>query len=808
MLRLAEYRKRPRRLADWLPWAALVAPGTVLNKDGSLQRTARIRGPDLESSTAAELVAVTARLNGVLRRLGSGWALWVEAQRNPAGPYRASTFPDPLSWLVDEERRAAFEAEGQHFESRCFLTFLWLPPPEGVARAERWLLERDAPKSALDWREAVTGFRDRSDSLLRLLDGFMPEAAWLDDSATLTYLHSTISTRRHAVRLPEVPMHLDALLADEDLACGLEPRLGQAHLRTLTVQGFPHATFPGILDELNRLAFPYRWATRWIALDKTDATRELTRLRRQWFARRKGIVTLLREIVFSQESPLVDTEAHAKALDADTALQELGEDLVAEGYVTATVTVSDPDPLVAEARRKAASKVLQGRDFTVIEEGLGAVEAWLGSLPGHAYANVRQPVVSSINLVHMVPVSAVWAGPERNAHLDGPPLLVARTDGSTPFRLVLHQGDVGHTLIVGPTGAGKSVLLNVLMLQFRRYPGSRVVLFDIGGSARATILALGGSYHRLGQESAALAFQPLARVDLPDERAWAAEWAAQLLGREGIPVTPEVKDAVWTALGSLGTAPVEERTLTGLAVLLQSGALKQALLPYTLGGPHGALLDADRDTLAVEDVQGFEMEELVHTPAAALPVLTYLFHRLEDRFDGKPTLLVLGEAWAFLDDPVFAPRIREWLKTLRKKEVSVVFATQSLADIETSAIAPAIAESCMSRIFLANERALEPQLARIYERFGLNPRQIELIARARPKRDAYFQSPAGNRLFELDLGEVALAFAAAGSADDQGAMTALEADRERFAEAWLRRRGLDWAADLVAQEPSGQRTAA
>jgi type IV secretion system protein TrbE len=185
--------------------------------------------------------------------------------------------------------------------------------------------------------------------------------------------------------------------------------------------------------------------------------------------------------------------------------------------------------------------------------------------------------------------------------------------------------------------------------------------------------------------------------------------------------------------------------------------------------------------------------------------LTYLFHRLEARFDGRPTLLVLGEAWAFLDDPTFAPRIREWLKTLRKKEVSVVFATQSLADIETSGIAPAIVESCMSRIFLPNDRALEPQIRKTYERFGLNERQVELVARARPKRDYYFQSRAGNRLFELGLGDVALAFAAAGTAENHIAMNAIESDPAtagRFGESWLRRRGLDWAADLLA-EPRG-----
>ncbi len=162
---------------------------------------------------------------------------------------------------------------------------------------------------------------------------------------------------------------------------------------------------------------------------------------------------------------------------------------------------------------------------------------------------------------------------------------------------------------------------------------------------------------------------------------------------------------------ALAGAPVEQRTLTGLSVLLQSNALRQALQPYVLGGAHGKLLDADVDRLGSSSVQCFEMEELMHSKAATLAVLSYLFARFEERFDGAPTLLILDEAWLFLDNPAFATRIRQWLKTLRKKNVSVIFATQSLADIKDSSIAPAIIESCASPDFLAQpagDRAADP----------------------------------------------------------------------------------------------------
>jgi type IV secretion system protein VirB4 len=218
-----------------------------------------------------------------------------------------------------------------------------------------------------------------------------------------------------------------------------------------------------------------------------------------------------------------------------------------------------------------------------------------------------------------------------------------------------------------------------------------------------------------------VALQPLARIDDAAERGWAAEWVAHILERGRITITPEAKEHIWTALSSLASAPVAERTLTGLSVLLQSNALKQALRPYCIGGPFGRLLDAETELLGYPDMQVFETEGLVGTGAAAA-VLAYLFHRIEARLAGLPTLIIIDEGWLALDDPGFAGQLREWLKTLRKKNASVVFATQSLADIESSVIAPAIVESCPTRIFLANERAFEPQIMAIYRRFGLENR--------------------------------------------------------------------------------------
>ena len=412
-----------------------------------------------------------------------------------------------------------------------------------------------------DAREVLRGFVDRTDRVLQLVEGFMPECRWLDDGETLTYLHSTVSTKRQRVRVPEIPMYLDAVLADQPLTGGLEPMLGGQHLRVLTIVGFPTATTPGILDELNRLAFALS------LVDPRDHARqdrcnEAADQDPAAMVRQAQIVAaILKEVMTNEASSLLDTDANNKAMDADAALQELGSDSIGQAFVTATVTVWDENPRIADEKLRLVEKVIQGRDFTCMVETVNAVEAWLGSLPGHVYANVRQPPVSTLNIAHMIPLSAVWAGPARDEHLGAPPLFFARTEGATPFRFSLHVGDVGHTLVVGPTGAGKSVLLALMALQFRRYAGSQVFAFDFGGSIRAAALAMGGDWHDLGGAlsdgaSEPVALQPLAMIDDAAERGWAAEWIAAILAREKIDITPEAKDHLWSALSSLASAPV------------------------------------------------------------------------------------------------------------------------------------------------------------------------------------------------------------------------------------------------------------
>lgn len=796
---LDEHRRRPSQLADHLPWAALVAPGVILNKDGSFTSGLRFRGPDLDSSDEAELMAVRGRLNNALRRLGSGWCLHLEARRRPADPYPAATFTAPAAWLVDDERRERFEGGEPAFETDYFAALTWLPPADRTRAMERWLFD-GLEAEGRDWRASLEAYGREVETLSDLLADALPELSRLDDQALLTWLHDTVSTRALTVRPPQTPMFLDAWLADTPLTGGVAPRLGDAWLKVVSVRGLPSLTRPSLLDALSALPFPYRWTVRWIALDKTDAEVELIRLRKRWFAKRKGVGVLLREAITKEEVPLLDTDAAAKTEECDGALEALGAETCGFGYLTLTVTVSAASEGEAAGRARSIEAALNAQGFVARTEDLNAVDAWLGSLPGEPYADVRRPLVSTLNLADLMPASAVWAGPARDPLL-GPPLLVARTAGATPFRLALNVGDVGHAMVVGPTGSGKSVLLSFLALQWLRYPGSRVIIFDKGRSARAATLAVDGCWRAL-QAGSGYALQPLARIGEEGERSWAAEWIAEAGRAAGLEITPRCREEVWAALAALAEAPVEQRTLTVFTALMQDRALSAALQPLTLAGAHGHLLDGVAGPDRRYPIECFELESLMATPSALVPVLGALFHELERGFDGAPTLLILDEAWLFLDATVFAARIREWLKTLRKKGVAVVFATQSLDDVAQSSIAPALIESCPTQIFLPNPRALEPGSADLYRRFGLNRRQLDLISWATPKRAYYLRQPAGRRLFDLRLSGAALALCGAGSPDDQALIdAALEAqvpggEAFGFARRFLKAKGVQDADEV------------
>jgi type IV secretion system protein VirB4 len=777
-------------LADYIPWASLVGPGIVEHKDGALQKTFLFRGHDLDSSTARDLMTTSAHFNNAIRRLGDGWTLFLEAQRNSSNDYPTSSWPNEAAQLIDEERSKAFKREGYFFKNDYYLTFVFKRHDVVSARGGDWFLTKAADENKAD--DVLKNFAKAIEETTSLLKGLFPVFRELNDDETLSYLHTTISSKRHPIRTPEIPLYLDHILSDESIEHGLELKLGDNYVRILSIKAFPSESFPGILDALNDLDFPFRWSTRFIFLGHESGKSHIEKVRRIWYAGRKRVGTILKEVATQSESALGETSSLRRSEDADEAMQLLDEGLVSFGFFTATVNVWSPDSQVADERILRVASTINRLGFACHLETINSFEAWLSSIPGHLYANVRKPVVHTLNVAHMVPLSAVWSGEEGNGHLKGPPHFLAQCRGNTPFRFSSNVGDVGHTLIFGPTGAGKSTLLSFMAAQWLRYKEAQVFVFDKGSSSRVLTECVGGTFFNVGAKTGELCFQPLKNIDDEAERIWASEWLGELVVDQGCALSSEIRLELWDGLLSLSEQESSSRTLSILKSLVQDDRIREALKPFTLDGPYGYLFDANEEHSDNNAWQVFETAELFEQKTAIKPALSYLFHRLSKRFDGRPTLLILDEAWLFLEDSMFAKRIKQWLKELRKSNVYVIFATQSLADAMQSSIAMALKESCPTKIFLPNASAQDQSSAEFYRHMGLNERQIDIIAQATPKREYYLTSPVGNRLFELALGPVALVLCASSSVNDQKLVSSIKQDFRSydFLERFLELKGV------------------
>jgi len=442
-------------------------------------------------------------------------------------------------------------------------------------------------------------------------------------------------------------------------------------------------------------------------------------------------------------------------------------------------------------------------------ETINAVEAWLGSIPVHGWYDVRKPLVSTRNLADIMPLTRIWPGLALNPcpyyQKDTPALCYGATTGSTPWRFNLHVADTGHMIEIGSTGMGKSVALGFIVANFRAIPGGQVFFMDKGYSAFVLTNALGGEHLDLGEEEVPL--QPLARIDDPTDRMKIQVLLEDWIALGNVKLMPQQTKALYRALELLAEASIEQRTISNLITQVQDAAVRDGLSPFSLAGPLGRFLDADRDVLLEGDFVTFELETLMGMgPKVTIPVLTYLFHRIEQQLDGRPTLIVIDEAWVVLANSMFGAKLEEWLRTLRKKNAAVVLATQSLSEVANSSQRDVILESCPTKLYLPNSEARNPQTRELYRKFGLSDRQIDILAEATPKRDYYYVSPLGRRLFQFALGPAALAFIGAGSKEDVlAARRMISKCGEHWRVEWLRARGLgDWADYLARFYPQAE----
>ncbi len=572
----------------------------------------------------------------------------------------------------------------------------------------------------------------------------------------LGFIHQCLTGKRHAIATPSTRCYLDAILATEDFQHSYTPQIGSQYIAAVSIEGLPSRTNEGLLNTLGSLPFSYRFNTRFIYFDSLKSTLLLEKYRRYWVQKSKGLMAQ----IFNLNHARVNQNAVDQVAQLDQAKRALDNNEVVFGSYTATLILMDENLASLQNKAKQAIQAIEDIGLSARVETVNATEAFLGSLPGHYYENLRRPIVSQDVLLDLLPLSVPDCGdmlsPNPLYGSQASALLQVRTTGLSNFYLNLHEQDLGNSLIVGPSGSGKSVLLGELMLNLLRYPGMRIFAFDKGYSFYGLTKALNGNHITFDNSQASLC--PLEDLSTELDLDYASSYIEMLLRLNGLTLQPRDRNEIMDCLKILRHRPSDKRTLSDLHLLLAARHLKEALAPYTkLRTPHG-LLDCNHNMSFGSALTTFECADIFQASQSfALPVLKQIFHLISLQFDGRPVAIVLDEAWLMLQDPTFAAELITWFKTLRKYNAIVILATQSLTDLEHSPHFINLLECAKTRFYLPNYDAATPLLRPIYQRLGLEDKEIDLIANMIPKRDYYFVKNEQRTRFNLVLSPQELA---------------------------------------------------
>ena len=795
-LDMFQFKEPLNQLKYVSPYAYIMEPNICLLKNGALMTTYQIEYPDLESSSANDIAAVAALFNRSIMSLAQneGWAIFFDVKRMKTKEYPAGTFDNLSGWLIDQRRAENFSKFGEHFTSKYYLNFVWQLPNDFEEKGNEFFFKEKDCKENKQNKKTINHKRDLKavqDNCERFLDdcdkimGSMTNKLWihhLDKCELFSYIKSCISLEEEKLIFPDdVFFFLDDFICEKDVQTSIPLKIGEYYVPIMTIKDFPTMSYPAIFDRLNRTMQEYRWTTRFIPFSKETSLKKADDYQNKYLSKRKAALTALTENFLGASIDKENQGALAMAGEAS----QINEDLTMDRYILGNYTSSlmcwDKKLERAKLKSRKMQQVVKSCGFGVKEETLGNFQAWQGMWPGNIYANVKRPILSSETCSNIIPLSSAWQGNAENDFTletcgSSIPLCICSTSYGTPFFMNINVRDVGHTFVFGPTGAGKSTLLALLMAQTTKYKGANVICIDKQLSSRAFMVGSGGVYIEPGKDK--VAFQPLSELKNPEECSaeeynesllWCQQFIEGLLAQQNIDCTATMSKVITEALRLVSEKPVKDLTTFQQYVTYQDpktgeNTIRLGIEPYCAGGQFGSIFDADTTTLNLSRRMTIEMGSLMRlSEKAVAPALFYIFRYLEKLWnvptgEKQPlTFLFLDEAWLYLQHPIFAKFIQEWLRTLRKKKVFCIFATQEVSAASKSALKETIDQQCLTKIYLADESAQNPALAKSYSEFGLTESEIVALSNAQMKHDYYFKNPLGCRMFSLDLDDFQLA---------------------------------------------------
>ncbi|MEJ6789573.1 VirB4 family type IV secretion/conjugal transfer ATPase [Brevundimonas sp. BR2-1] len=709
--------RREQPAGAHLPYARHVNDCTLETRDGLLLQTIRLRGLLFETADTSELNYRKTLRDAMLRAIGSSrFALYHHVVRRRAEIDLHAAYPDGFSQTLGD-RWADRLATKELFVNDLYLTLVRRPLQGRIGVADQvrnWFVRAGEEAGAAQAWE-LSQLDAGRDALIAALGDYAPRLLGVYEtpdgvcSEPLEFLSELYNGEQRPVLLPH--QDLGAYLPYRRVSFGQEAvelsaagHVPRSFLGLVSIKDYPAFSAPGMFDELLRLPFELTITQSFAFVERGAALERMNLALRRMRSAEDEAISLRGEL--------------AQAKD-DVAAGRAGY-----GEHHMTIAVRGATPAAVDAAVAEVTASLADMGIVAVREDIALEPAFWAQFPANFKYIARRGLVSTNNFAGLASAHNFPLGAATGSHW-GDAITLLETTAAGPYFFNFHQGDLGNFTVIGPSGSGKTVVLNFLLAQARKL-NPRIIFFDKDRGAELFIRAIGGRYDvlRPGQASG---LNPLQLEDTPANRGFLVDWLSQLAGGADVNDLARIRDAVSANFDQ----PLAHRRLRHLVELFRGDQRPHAedlwsrLRPWWGKGDRAWLFDNPEDLtdLSVETV-GFDMTVLLDDPAVRTPAMMYLFHRVEERLDGSPAIIVVDEGWKALDDDVFVRRIKDWEKTIRKRNGIVGFATQSAQDALESRIASAIIEQAATQIFMVNAKARAEDYI---QGFGLTPHELDLI---------------------------------------------------------------------------------
>ncbi|THD63895.1 VirB4 family type IV secretion/conjugal transfer ATPase [Phenylobacterium sp.] len=705
-----------------LPYARHVDDVTIATRDGMLMQVIHLAGLPFETADTDELNYRKALRDGALRALASSrFAIYHHVVRREVAPAMDGDFNDDFSRTLDDTWRARLGAK-KLYVNELFLTLVRRPLQgrggmvEGALRA---ITGGRQAQSAVAFQNEHRELDAARESLLAALAPYGARLLGVYDtpsgpcSEPLEFLSSLYNGAIRPVLLPRADLgeHIPyrrVSFGAEALELSRAGVLDRSFAALISIKDYPPQTAAGMLDDLLRLPHELVISQSFAFVDRQASLERMNMALRRMRSADDDALSLRLGLVAAKD-------------DVSAGRAAFGEHHLS--VMVRAASLAGLNEAVAEVQSSFTEV-----GVIAVREDVNLEPAFWAQFPGNFKDIARRALISTANFAGFASGHNFPVGKAAGNHW-GSAVTVLETTSAGPYHFNFHKGDLGNFTLIGPSGSGKTVVLSFLLAQARKFD-PRIVFFDKDRGAEIFLRAIGGRYDAI-RPGEATGFNPLQLEDTPANRGFLADWTARLVARPGEALSPEDLARIKDAVDANYAQQPAYRRLRYFAELFRgdrrpdAADLAARLRPWWGDGERAWLFDNADDALDLDArTLGFDMTQILDDPQLRTPAMMYLFHRVEQRLDGDPTLIVIDEGWKALDDDVFVARIKDWEKTIRKRNGVVGFATQSAQDAIESRIASAIIEQAATQIFMANPKAQ----ARDYcEGFGLTEHEFDLI---------------------------------------------------------------------------------